>query len=164
MSPVQAGEADVLVLRSDALSFVALLEPVQAFALLDAGRRNATAVDLDARLGLQCAGPRGAERFLVVRSQRGDVVLRTSASLQLERLPAAAFWRLPRLLRRAGCRPWIRGVVYPASGDSSAMALWIDLAAIGLETGALQTVTEPGRPGPSHAAPDAANPDRVEKD
>ena len=71
------------------------------------------------------------------------LALRTRAHLRLERIAPERFFRLPRVLHRAGCASWVRGVVVgpPAAprpdgspDDSPAaegeLAVWIDLSAL----------------------------------
>jgi hypothetical protein len=133
MTEDSEAHTDVLILERDARCFAALLAPVRGFERADGGVEAAldaavSAADLDALLGLTPDEGAGA-RIVWIACGRARVALRTAASMRLAQLPPAAFWRLPRLLRRAGCASWVRGVVDVGHGADMGvvLAVWIDL-------------------------------------
>lgn len=90
--------------------------------------------DLDARLELAARpDPRGSSmprRGLLVEAGDRLVEFQTGAALRFECLRRQAFWRLPRLLRQAGCEPWVQGIATldeEVAGQAPALAVWIDL-------------------------------------
>jgi hypothetical protein len=124
---------DVLILECDARCFAALLGPVRGFERAAEGPAAALeaagAADLDALLGLTGGDDAAGARLLWIACGRRRVALRTAASLRLAQLPPTSFWRLPRVLRHAGCASWVRGFVDVAHGGDTGvvLAVWIDL-------------------------------------
>lgn len=78
-----------------------------------------------------------ALRCCVVDCGEQKVALPTSASLDLKSLPTRSLFRLPRLLREAGCQDWVCGVALlketnPAPDQKTfRLAIWIDPRKLG---------------------------------
>jgi len=97
-------------------------------------------LDLDRLLGAEPAATRAA-CVLVVRPEGGPPLgFRTRGDVQLGRAPERTLFRLPSVLREAGCSGWVHGVVAgdraPGAGDVP--RIWISLLhlARSLERGA----------------------------
>jgi len=92
--------------------------------------------DLDDHLaGASACDPDVAPHWLQLQAHPARA-LRTRARMRLEHIRRERFFRLPPVLRRAGCSPWVRGVVVetpaapPSNGSTGAsdeLAVWIDL-------------------------------------
>ena len=84
------------------------------------------AVKIDSVLGMTSA--QGYSRVLGTEVQGVGVGCQTSASLAIVEVPTASLYFLPRVVRDAGCAPWVHGVI--ALADTSAgvrLAIWLDL-------------------------------------
>jgi hypothetical protein len=90
--------------------------------------------DLDKRAGI-APRPDAAARVLIVQTPSVRAAFSTTAAVRLVEVPAKAFWRMPRLLREAGCAGWVAGAVElaPAPSGPIELALWLNLPALALE-------------------------------
>jgi len=87
-------------------------------------------LDLDALLGARTpARSHGAYILVVQPAGEGPLGFRTRGDVRLERARERALYRLPPLLREAGCPPWVRGVVADDRGSGAAAPprIWISL-------------------------------------
>ncbi len=82
-------------------------------------------LDFDALLGVE--GGEADQHTLEVSLDEEPRRCQTRATLLPLELPRARLFALPRVIRRAGCAPFVRGV---AVLDAARLVLWIDIKAI----------------------------------
>jgi hypothetical protein len=135
VTQVQRDGHRMLVLRFAAASYALSAADLAAIDQDGAGARIAVegpVHELAALLPL--ATPSADPVRLIVGTPSCRRAFRAYAELEL--VETSAVYRLPRLLRDAGCAPWIRGVALLGSGtrradpsrDHEEPTLWIDLA------------------------------------
>ena len=129
---------DVLVLELCGACFVVMASDVDVIELdADGVAESTEGLHLGDLLGCSEAASHDTPRALVVKSGDTTTRLLSSASFRLECLAAQAFYRLPRLLREAGCPKWVCGVTVLA--DSTQSAIWLDLRELALISQSLNT-------------------------
>lgn len=106
-------------------------------------------LNLDPLLGASVPpGPRAACVLVVRPPGGGDVGFRTRGVVRLQRARERALFRLPRVLREAGCPTWVHGVVAEdrESGAVESLRIWISLLhlARSMERGASAATSERG--------------------
>jgi hypothetical protein len=138
---------DVLILESPTATYVVLASDVASIgSSADQGRAAQTEpadesdrpIPLHIHLDAGAVGPQpGTTRCLVVACGKHFARFSTTAHLRLGRLPQNTFFRMPRLLREAGCRDWVCGVALVAAPEAGVdagptrLAIWIDPRQLG---------------------------------
>ena len=110
--------------------FVVAMSEVVTFHVEGPADGGLLPVDLDPLLGARApARPRAAYILVVQPAGGGPLGFRTRGDVRLERARERALYRLPSLLREAGCPPWVRGVVADDRGPRAPAPprIWISL-------------------------------------
>lgn len=89
-------------------------------------------LELDSLLGAQAeatARSRSVCVLVVKRDDGGQLGFRTRAEVRLQRALARSMFRLPGVLREAGCSAWVHGVVVgdQEPGTVESLRIWISL-------------------------------------
>lgn len=91
-------------------------------------------LELDPLLGALAVAPASPAYILVVRRDGGGQLgFRTRAEVRLARARARSVFRLPGVLREAGCSSWVNGVIVGdesgtiESGTIESLRIWISL-------------------------------------
>lgn len=110
--------------------FAVAMSEVVRFHVEGPANHGLELLDLDPLLGARAPARPRAAYVLVVQPASGEPLgFRTRGDVRLERARERALYRLPRLLREAGCPIWVRGVVADDRdpGAAEPLRIWISL-------------------------------------
>jgi hypothetical protein len=122
-------ELDCVTIDYPDRGFAVVLSEVVSFHA-DAAGDGLELASLDRLLGGEApVVARAAHVIIVRRDEGGQLGFRTRGAVRLQRAPERALFRLPGVLRDAGCQPWVHGVLAGdrVGGAVEPLRIWISL-------------------------------------
>ena len=133
----------VLLLKLPQLTVISCADAVRSFEKVDLREdvEKNKFIDLDRALGQPLGGSQPQRQIIVHPTLSNRIPLLSRAEIAMSSVERNCFYRLPTLLEKSGCQPWVKGVVKLPSKvipqhdlqnetrkeSPSPLGIWIDL-------------------------------------